>query len=200
MVSMQLLSGSWVGVLKKSIIMTENKDKSQIQEFLDSIPDDFDILADGIDVVTQSEYISCSKKVGSIHAQKAIFDKAEGLFSEELPVENKKRILVELAHLGTVESYRAIEKFLKCCDEELKGWTLLSLQECRLFLEGDLLDDNKGFISTGLGGKGGKLRYCFVIGQVKLVRLRARLLKQQRIQFLMHLIYLSQVTQGLMWH
>lgn len=143
--------------------MTENKDKSQIQEFLDSIPDHFDILGAGIDMDTQSEYIALSKKMGSVNDQKTVFDKGERLFSEELLVEDKKRILVEVAHLGTVEAYRTIERFLQCSGKELEGWTLLSLQECRMFLEGDLLDDKKGFISTGLGGKENKLRYCFII-------------------------------------
>jgi hypothetical protein len=143
--------------------MTENKNKSQIKEFLDSIPDDLDILGDGIDMVIQKEYITFSQRIGSLNDQKTVLGEAKRLSSDDLPVEDKKRILVELAHLGTVESYRTIEKFLKCCDEELKGWTLLSLQECRMFLEGDLSDDKKGFISTGLGGKGDKLRYCFVI-------------------------------------
>lgn len=141
----------------------ENKDKSQIKEFLDSIPDNFDILTAGIDMVTQSEYISFSQKINCVDDQKIVLGKAERLFSKELPVEDKKRILVELAHLGTVESYRAIEKFLKYSGKELEAWALLSLQECRMFLESDLLDDKKGFISTGLGGKGNKLRYCFVI-------------------------------------
>jgi len=37
------------------------------------------------------------------------------------------------------------------------------LQHCRVYLENDLLDDPIGFIATGLGGKGQKIRYYFVL-------------------------------------
>ena len=46
----------------------------------------------------------------------------------------------------------------------MKEWALLSLRECRMFLESNLTEESKGFVSTGLGGKGNKLRYYFVIG------------------------------------
>ena len=39
----------------------------------------------------------------------------------------------------------------------------MALRESRMLLESDLLEEEKGFISTGLGGRENRLRYCFVI-------------------------------------
>ena len=62
-----------------------------------------------------------------------------------------------------MESYRTIEGFLRQADKELEASAVLALRECRMLLECDLLEEEKGFISTGLGGKDNRIRYCFVI-------------------------------------
>jgi hypothetical protein len=76
----------------------------------------------------------------------------------------KKRTLILLAHFGTAESYKILEKYLKSSERTLRDWALLSLKECRMFLESALLEEEGGFISTGLGGKDNKLRYYFIVG------------------------------------
>jgi hypothetical protein len=68
-----------------------------------------------------------------------------------------------LAHLGSPESCRILEKYLNISEGNLRDWALLSLKECRAFLESVLLQEEGGFISTGLGGKDNKLRYSFVV-------------------------------------
>jgi hypothetical protein len=68
-----------------------------------------------------------------------------------------------LAHLGTAESCRTLEKYLKISERNLRDWALLSLKECRTFLESVLLQEEGGFISTGLGGKDNKLKYYFIV-------------------------------------
>ena len=68
-----------------------------------------------------------------------------------------------MAHLGTAESCRTLEKYLKISEGNLRDWALLSLKECRTFLESVLLQEEGGFISTGLGGKDNKLRYYFIV-------------------------------------
>ena len=42
---------------------------------------------------------------------------------------------------------------------------ILSLKECRMFVESVFLNEGGGFISTGLGGKGNKLRYYFIVSK-----------------------------------
>ena len=86
-----------------------------------------------------------------------------GNLQKDTPITSKKKILALLAHLGTPESCRILEKYLKSSEANLRDWALLSLKECRMFLESVLLKEEGGFVSTGLGGKGNKLRYYFIV-------------------------------------
>ena len=56
-----------------------------------------------------------------------------------------------------------IRDSLKISERNLTHWALLSLNECRTFLESVLLHEEAGFISTGLGGRDNKLRYYFIV-------------------------------------
>lgn len=141
-----------------------NDELLDIQFFLDSLPDKYNILGAGIDIQIQQEYINHSdtfdrgeltenetRAIGSI------------LEKKDLPVNNKKAALVLLAHLGTIEAFRQIEKYNNNPDNELQQWTLLALQECKMFLENSLLNESTGFISTGLGGIDNRLRYYLFV-------------------------------------
>lgn len=82
----------------------------------------------------------------------------------ELSSEEQKKLLTHLGRSGEVKDYRTIERFLEeTHEEEMKKWTVVALQHCRIHLENDLLDEPVGFIATGLGGKGMKIRYYFVL-------------------------------------
>jgi hypothetical protein len=85
------------------------------------------------------------------------------LLKKDLPVDKKKDILVLLAHLGTIEAFRQIEKYYNNPGNELRQWTLLALQECKMFFEDSLLDESTGVISTGLGGVDNRLIYYFFV-------------------------------------
>jgi hypothetical protein len=79
------------------------------------------------------------------------------------PLKVKKKILTALATSAEVEDFRTIEKLSDSePDPELKEWTILALQESRMLMQSSLLDEQQVFISTGLGGKGQKLRYFVV--------------------------------------
>ncbi len=135
-----------------------------IRGFLENLPDTYDILEEGIDFRTQKEYIELSKTIGQhAHTDKEIFSQSCILFDNDQPIKQKKIILLLLAHLGTIEAFRQIEKYYNNPDKDLKQWTLLSLQECKMFVESSILDKNTGFISTGLGGYDNRLRYYFLI-------------------------------------
>ena len=144
--------------------MDKEKNKYQPQELLDNIPNNFFILQEGIDLGVEEEYFHFAEGINfNKYYAKQIIEKSKVLFLEDTSIESKKEALILLAHLGTVEAYRIIEKYLNTNRKELESWALLSLQECRVFLENDLLEENTGFISTGLGGKANKLRYYFII-------------------------------------
>jgi hypothetical protein len=141
-----------------------NDELSEIQNFLEGLPDKYNILSEGIDIQIQKEYIKYSDTFdrGKLTESETI-ELGNILFNKNEAIDKKKEALVLLAHLGTIEAFRQIEKYSNNPDKELKQWTLLSLQECKMFLENFLLDESSGFISTGLGGLSDRLRYYFFV-------------------------------------
>jgi hypothetical protein len=126
--------------------------------------DSFDVMEEAIDLSIQQEYDSFSEAIDINNVgYKEVLKESKNLFLGNIPIETKKRILILLAHFGNAESYRIIEKYLKEAEENLRDWALLSLKECRMFLESALLEKEGGIISTGLGGKDNKFRYYFVV-------------------------------------
>lgn len=134
----------------------------RIQEALDNIPDNFNILEEQIDVQLQMEYFEFSRKFREDEEIEQYMSQSDRLGDKRLDIETRKRILVALASSSEVESFRAIERYLKEPDPLLKDWAVLALQESRMLMQSALLDEQQVFISTGLGGKGQKLRYFVV--------------------------------------
>ncbi len=126
--------------------------------------DSFALIDEPIDLSIQQEYFSFSETMDFDNVDyEEVLTESDKLFDKHTPIELKKRILILLAHLGTAESCRILEKYLKISEGNLRDWALLSLKECRTFLESVLLQEESGFISTGLGGKDNKLRYYFIV-------------------------------------
>jgi len=129
-----------------------------------NVLDSFVLIDEPIDLSTQEEYFSFSETIDFENVNyEEVLAESDKLFDKHTPIESKKRILILLAHLGTVESCKVLEKYLKISQGNLRGWALLSLKECRAFLESVLLQEEAGFISTGLGGRENKLRYSFIV-------------------------------------
>ncbi|MDH6354015.1 hypothetical protein M2132_000335 [Dysgonomonas sp. PH5-45] len=86
------------------------------------------------------------------------------LFTPELGVESKRFYLALLAAMPDVAVYRAIETYHSSpLEPELANWSTLALMESRILLDSDLSGERQFFVSTGLGGKEGKLRYFLII-------------------------------------
>jgi hypothetical protein len=129
-----------------------------------NVLDSFVLLDEPIDLSIQEEYFRFSEKIDFENVDyEEVLTESDKLFDKHTPIESKKRILILLAHLGTAESCKVLEKYLKISQGNLRDWALLSLKECRMFLESVLLQEETGFISTGLGGKDNKLRYYFIV-------------------------------------
>lgn len=141
------------------------KDKDDdILKFLDSMPDKYDILEVGIDTQTQMEYLDYSHSFGHGElTEEQTLKLGNMLFDTRTKIDGRKKALTLLAHLGTVTAFRIIEKYFHHPQNELKKWTALALQECKMFLESSLTEQSSGFISGGLGGKNNKLRYFFLV-------------------------------------
>ncbi len=123
-----------------------------------------DIIERPIDLSVQKEYQVLSDSIDFENANyEEILTEADKLFVPGTAIEEKKRILLLLAHLGTMESAKILEKYSKTSEGTLNDWAILALKECRMFLESVFLKEEGGFISTGLGGQGKKLRYYFIV-------------------------------------
>ena len=133
-----------------------------LNEFLEVGEDSINLLEEPIDADTQLEYFECSKNNESNLTVDEIISKKDLIFDDSFPNDQKKILLVQLASISNVEAYRTIEKYLKKPNTKLSKWAYLALLESRLLLESTFLDENKVLITTGLGGKGNKLRYFIV--------------------------------------
>ena len=139
----------------------------KLKEMLKNSKGGFSILEEQIDVDLQVDFFEL---VNEINEEKRndeeVLANQDMLFDSNIGIEEKKKLLVELSNIEKPEAYRLVERFVKDGDKQLRSWAILSLQHCRISLETSLLDEEQVFISTGLGGKGEKLRY-FIAGKLK---------------------------------
>ena len=142
--------------------MEEENIFDKIKETFGSLPDNFNVLQEEIDIELQMEYFKASEKLRQSESG-SIKNNINILFSKDSLLIEKKNSLIKLASFEDVEAFRAIEKYCNESDSELHQWAVLALQESRMMLESELLGENQVFISTGLGGKGNSLRYFVVL-------------------------------------
>lgn len=137
---------------------------NQLQEFMKRSPESFTIIEEKIDIDLQMEYFKISKKVKDNPLNSAeILDSSSDLYNDEVDSNSKQLLLNKLASLENVEAYRIIEHFYKSQKNDIKKWTALALRESKMMIETSILDEKQILISTGLGGKGNKLRYFIVL-------------------------------------
>lgn len=136
----------------------KEQDKNDIQKILASIPDEFQIIEDKINRDDMMEFHQLSQQLRG----KPIDNE------DDINQYSAKEKLVMLARIGDVSSYRKIEAFIQSNEQaELNGFASVALKFARVKLESQLSDGPVGFISSGLGGKGKKLRYYFAITSAK---------------------------------
>lgn len=135
----------------------------KIQEILGGFSGNLSILEHQVDVRVQMEYFDFSRNVKRDFDPEMILKQEENLHSADFINESKKELLVSLASIDKPEAYRAIERFIQVAPAELKDWAILALQESRMLLESRFLEENQVYISTGLGGLRGKLRYFIAL-------------------------------------
>lgn len=143
-------------------LMEEDKLYTNIQKALEDLPENYSILEEQIDVEIQMKYFESTKTLRTKSGIETSFLQKEKLFDKEFSEDELKEILINIAVYDDVKAYRTIEKFVSVAQGELKQWAILALQESRMLMQSSLLDEQQVFISTGLGGKGKKLRYYVV--------------------------------------
>lgn len=135
----------------------------RIEDILGGLSENYSILDQHVDLDTQMEYFEFSRNFEeTTDANEAIAN--EGLlYDEAVAIEDKKALLVSLASIEKPEAYRIIERFAPLASPELKDWAIMAKLESRMLLETIFSEESQIFISTGLGGRDGKLRYFVAV-------------------------------------
>lgn len=122
----------------------------------------YHILEQKVPVELQMEYFKYSE-----HLRKSNFKADEDdfelykkdLYDKETEPEKKRYALTALATSSSVKAYRMLEEYVQEPDPGVADWAYMALMESRISLESELLEEKQIYISTGLGGKGDKLRF-----------------------------------------
>jgi hypothetical protein len=139
---------------------------NQFQRFLKETSGDFHVLEQRIPVEVQMEYFKFSAelrktplRLDELDCEKYVAD----LQNPESTKECKHRILSTLAISKQVKAYRILEQYVHAADPEVADWACMALMESRIILETELSDEKQIYISTGLGGKGNRLRFFILL-------------------------------------
>jgi hypothetical protein len=89
----------------------------------------------------------------------------ESLWNPAISPLRRKHILSVLGITENVKAYRLLEEYAakEDADPQTVNWANMALMENRMILESGLLERRQVFVSTGLGGKGNRLRYFILL-------------------------------------
>ncbi|MDD4514612.1 hypothetical protein [Massilibacteroides sp.] len=142
------------------------KDKEDVfSKFRDSfskIDGRFHILEQRVPVELQMEYFKYSEQIRKERNELTDIEYdsfIEMLNDEETSTEYKRYVLTSLAASRQVRAFRALEEYVTHSSEDVTDWAYMALMESRISLESELSDEKQVYISTGLGGRGEKLRF-----------------------------------------
>lgn len=144
----------------------QNQDKifEQLRTLFESQPESFNVIEEQIDIDLQLNYFKRSKKLRKQNLSvEEVLEKATVLDDAESRLEEKRDILMLLASFDSVETFRKVEAFWKNAQADIKPWASMAYRESKMAVESSLLDEKQILISTGLGGKGYKLRFFIVL-------------------------------------
>ena len=141
-----------------------DEDDGGLHDALSQIPDRFIVAEEELDGAVYAEFSGYVQRLLSSQPHEAGPEAHQTLFDPTASLDVKREMLVRLARRGTVDAYRVIEQYVKNPDPVLAPWSKIALYECRMALEGELLEEPVGIISTGLGGAQHRLRYLVAVG------------------------------------
>ncbi len=144
--------------------MKKDKLNDKIRNLMDFEKSDFFVMEERIDVTLQMNYFKMVRKFKGILSTDELCQQAIEILSDENAEANEKQMVIAgLAASGDVEAFRIVEKYREVADESMKEWMTLAYYDLKLKIESKLKDTPQIFVSTGLGGRDGKLRYFFVL-------------------------------------
>ncbi|MCL3780720.1 hypothetical protein EMN47_10020 [Prolixibacteraceae bacterium JC049] len=135
----------------------------QIAETFSQLPANYVLLEEPVNIEVQNQYVDfVQKERVKVDEQEALANIPKLEKWDGTP-EDLKMYLSQLAIIEKVEAYRALERFVKDTGHSLFDWAILALQESRMLLRSQFLDEHQVYVSSALGGRGQKLRYFLVM-------------------------------------
>ncbi|MCT4636517.1 MAG: hypothetical protein N4A72_02315 [Bacteroidales bacterium] len=135
----------------------------KIQSVIGNLNGKLNILEEEISVDIQLQYFELSKKMKRENSYVDTDKCIKILNSKRSKEQDIKLALISLSIIDNVEVMRAMENYLEEVEGVLRKWAIIAFQENRMLIESSLLEQNQIFITTGLGGKGNKLRYFLLV-------------------------------------
>ncbi len=99
---------------------SNDKIYDKIKEFLGTMTGNVAVLEQKINAHIQFEYNRMAEQEIDISNPAEILQKKDTLKSPDYSIDYKKKYLIELAKIGTVESYKILENYIALPDEEFK--------------------------------------------------------------------------------
>lgn len=143
----------------------------QFRDSFNEMKGHFHILEQRVPVELQMEYFKYSEKLRKSNGPLTDEDFEiirKSLWEPDPDTDNRRYLLTSLAISREVKAYRLLEEYVEYPrdpedNSDLHQWACLALMESRITLESELSDEKQIYISTGLGGKGEKLRFFVLI-------------------------------------
>lgn len=149
------------------------EDSDVFKRFRDSFSEmkgHFHILEQKVPVELQMEYFKYSEGIRKEYYESLRLsdDECEELYTSltenvELSEDGRKLMLTRLAISKNLKAFRYLEEYSHHPESDVAEWAYMALMECRISLESEFSDEKQIYISTGLGGKGDKLRFYVLI-------------------------------------
>jgi hypothetical protein len=174
---------------------------NQLKDSSGGMKPNLHILNEIVPIEVQMKYFQYSKHVQS-DKQHTSLDRnylIAKLFTPDLDVEDRRYYLSVLAGIIDVAAYRAIETYHSSpLEPELADWSAMALIESKVLLDAELSGEKQFFVSTGLGGHDGMLRFFAVIASANrddfTILQQEILLRELRFAFEQHKIEPEDIT------
>ncbi|MFR9166974.1 MAG: hypothetical protein ACLVKO_12475 [Dysgonomonas sp.] len=137
---------------------------NQLKDSSGELKDNLHIMEDIVPIEEQMKYFEYSNRTRAEHPHENRNRLIGLLFSPDVDIETKRYCLSILAGMVDIAAYRALETYHSSpLEPELAHWAALAHVESRILLDSELSGEQQFFVSTGLGGVDGKLRFFAIV-------------------------------------
>lgn len=135
-----------------------------LMDFLSTQPHNVRIIEEVISIHVQERFLKIAQNLKpdgpDQNGQRATKDE---ILKGSLSIEETEYELVRQAFTGEIEDYRFLESYQLSAQNELRDFARFACLVSRIRVESELTGNPPSLISTGLGGKGNRLRYIMAI-------------------------------------